>query len=677
MTNPINSTDRTYMWQSQPYVTWKGNDYNQASLVNARPETNGSWILSKQGSGKDGNAFLPRPIKHWRKQLASNTIRGGTENVTISEIDRPGLYNMLNNNSCCDISKNSSSIVSDIQVKNNSTIYDNSESVVTYADVSNCWNGPVGKRICCNPEANLIKYKTSPVEKNYISYSYYLQSRCLDYNQNISTTKVQGNAYFNSNGIATYPTNLPKGCQVLQKKDCANDCCNCNCGTNSKIQNTIYKPNNRQFAKQGATSSKSRINALRENTIDKGGALFNNAYGLQQINNGICSINGDSVYYVKTKPTPCIQTKCGPAYVPPPPPIPCQFYWANVSGTQFTVYGLAVTYGNNIWVAVGQGGNSILYSDDNALTWKTTTVGSIIFSEYGLRVLYANNRWVAVGASSGSFNTILYSDDGKLWNTTTGTKFNGLGADISYGKDITNNDKWIAVGRDSAGTISPNTIIYSTNGINWNGGGTPLTIGRAVNYGKISNNNGWVAVGRTSGSSIVYSNNGINWINGTGTTFLANGYGIKYANNMWVAVGEDDTSGGGNTILYSMDGTNWNSTTGVKFTVRGLRVNYGNGRWVALGQGGNTILTSDNGIYWTTVSGSQFITRGDYVEYGDGCWVAVGQGGNTILTSANGVVWTVPPGINFDTRGFYVQYENNRWVSVGQGINTILYSDQL
>jgi hypothetical protein len=417
MTNPITSIDRTYMWQSQPYVNWKGNYYNQASLTNARPETNGSWILSKQrkiidinssqtieiksgnslyeqynltysgsettftlpyisqgdttlinkmiifkitGSTsvalkalptsigfpiiidglnyvnipyitsssfilrntrfvgnyitepynqystdfllKDGNAFLPRPIKHWRKQLTANTIRGGTQNIKISEIDRHGLYNVPNYNSCRDIPKNRVYVVSNVQEKNNSTIYNNSESVVTYADVSNGWNGPVGERICCNPEKNLITYKTAPLEKNYISYSYYLQSKCYNYNQNISTTKVQGNNYFNSNGIATHPINSSKGCQVLQKKDCVNDYFR----TNRKIQNTIYKPNNRQFGKQGATSSKSRINALRENTINKGGVLFNNVYGLQQINNGICSINGDSVYYVKTKHTHCI-----------------------------------------------------------------------------------------------------------------------------------------------------------------------------------------------------------------------------------------------------------------------------------------------------------------------------------------------------------------------------------
>ena len=301
----INSQSQTYKWQYQPYVTWKGNYYNFASFVNARPETNGSWILSKQTSNsRDGNQFLPRPMKHWRRQLQANKIRGGTKNVTINDIDAPGLYNMLNNNGCCDVSNNSNNIVSDIQQKNNSTIYDNSESIITQLDVLNCWNGPIGKRICCNPENNLITYKTTPLEKNFISYQYYFKNKCYNYEQNISTTKVIGNSYFNSNGVATYPIDAPNGCQILQKKFCSNNCCKCNC-QNNRIQNMIYKPNNRQFAKQGGSTGKSRINALRENTINPNGALFNNAYGLKEINNGICNINGDSLYYIKTKPTLC------------------------------------------------------------------------------------------------------------------------------------------------------------------------------------------------------------------------------------------------------------------------------------------------------------------------------------------------------------------------------------
>lgn len=266
MTTPNISKNITYSWQYQPYMSWKGNNYNMSSLVNSRPETNGSW----NKSGNDGNAFLARPIKHWRKQLSADQIRKGTPNISIQDINGPGLY-ILSNKECCDISNNSSSIVSDIQEKNNA---------------------------CFKSQANLIKYKTTLLERNYISYTSYFKNRCYNYNQNISTIKIEGITYFTPLGMATYPTDLPDGCQNFKKKYCEN----CE---NNIIQNAIYKPNNRQFSKQGGTSGKSRINGLRENTINPNGALFNNAYGLKQINNGICGLNGDSLYYVKTKPTPC------------------------------------------------------------------------------------------------------------------------------------------------------------------------------------------------------------------------------------------------------------------------------------------------------------------------------------------------------------------------------------
>jgi hypothetical protein len=654
----INSQSQTYKWQYQPYVTWKGNNYNSASLVNARPETNGSWILRKQTSNsRDGNAFLPRPMKQWRKQLQANKIRGGTKNVNINDIDSPGLYNMLNNDVCCGVSNNS--IVSNIQQKNNSTIYDNSESIITQTDVSNCWDGPIGKRICCNPENNLITYKTAPIEKNFISYQYYFKNRCYNYEQNISTAKVAGNSYFN-NGIATYPSNNPNGCQILQKKNCSNNCCRCDC-QNSRVQNMIYKPNNRQFAKQGGTSGKSRINALRENTINPGGSLFNNAYGLKEINNGICNLNGDSLYYVKNKPTSCITTKCGPAYLKTN-----QLVWSVALGLQFTREGNDIAYnGSNRWVAVGGGGYSMLYSNDG-ITWNDVSGTKFNPTTGGISIFYANNIWVAVG--SGGVNTILYSNDGITWSVATGTLFTSSGTSIYYGNNL-----WVASGYGGA-----NTILYSLDGkTNW-------TASTGVNFDNFGNKfiykgGLWVAVGRGT-NTILYSNDGMNWNTVMGVQFTTEGFSIEYANNIWVAVGE-----GTNKILYSNNGTHWNIATGATFSIRGNSIRYANGIWVAVGQGGNSILYSINGINWSTVSGTQFsgsFSGGEDVNYGIDRWVSVGNGAETeTVTSLDGLSWTIPKGNGFSILGFgkNVLY-GNRWVALGYGLGitsrpTIIYGE--
>lgn len=1004
MTNPINSTDRTYNWQLQPYVSWKGNNYKSLGLINSRPETNGSWILSKQPSSSlDGNAFLPRPIKHWRKQLTDNPIRRGTRNVTINELETPGLIintncecreeinnliwipvsgeqfptqgvkvaygdgrwiavgngmytstdglnwevvsginlsgrglaygngrwvaagaivppgasplitsldginwfnciipgsippyigtsvafgkDNLNNDAWAVVGEglddrilksfdgigwngpapdeqfvehgnniiyadsvgwvavgkspsimysvtvnnwysanypvefneginvayanglwvavgagtntiltstnmvdwnavsgieftiqgndvaygngrwvavgsgtntiltsdnginwepvsglqftdygksvaygdgrwvalgsgtitlltsidginwdvapgikftnfgldveyyngrwiavgsgintilttdantipNKNFIVSNLQLKNNSNIYDNSETTITYADVSNCWNGPIGKRICCNPEANLITYKTAPLEKNYISYSYYLKNRCYTYNQNISTTKVTGNTYFNSNGIATYPTEFPNGCQVLHKKECSSDCCKCYCGTNGRIQDMIYKPNNRQFAKQGATSSRARINALKANAIDQGGALFNNANGLKKINNGICSLNGDSVYYVKTKPTPCLEVKCGPAYVPPPPP---EITFFVASGLKFTREGNGIAYnGVNRWVAVGGGGYSMLYSNDG-ITWFETLGSKFPASSGGSNVVYANNIWVAVG--SGGSNTILYSYNGITWFTCNGVLFTNTGTSIAYG-----NNKWVAVGYDTYPGL--NTILQSDDGINWGTvTGTMFTngIGLQVEY-----NNRWVAVGRGD-NTILYSDNGNTWnpvsSSPTGVKFSISGNKIycDRINNRWVAVGE-----GTYTILYSDNGIIWTASPN-SFSLRGNSVYYdGYSRWVAVGQTTQSILTSIDRVNWNVVNGIKFSLGGNDVMYANNRWVAVGTN-NSILTSFDGINWELANGTLFSVAGFgkRILY-GNRWVALGYGTferPTILYSN--
>jgi hypothetical protein len=38
--------------------------------------------------------------------------------------------------------------------------------------------------------------------------------------------------------------------------------------------------------------------------------------------------------------------------------------WTSVSGTIYSRYGYDVSYGNGRWVAIGSGGNTILYSND-------------------------------------------------------------------------------------------------------------------------------------------------------------------------------------------------------------------------------------------------------------------------------------------------------------------------
>ena len=177
MTN-LNYKHFTYKWQNQPYVITKNNK-NQIIPSNARPITNGSWIINQPGGieSKDGNAFLARPLKQWRKQLQPDLIRSGTQSKNIITTDLPGSFFTLGSGlpknetpTCCNTSSETicqtpndcktyetkdTKIVSDIAKEKYNNFCDstgNCSILVTRDDVVNkCWNGPIGKRICCNP----------------------------------------------------------------------------------------------------------------------------------------------------------------------------------------------------------------------------------------------------------------------------------------------------------------------------------------------------------------------------------------------------------------------------------------------------------------------------------------------------------------------------------------------
>ena len=223
--------------------------------------------------------------------------------------------------------------------------------------------------------------------------------------------------------------------------------------------------------------------------------------------------------------------------------IPCVNEWNIINGTQFSTYGYGIHYGGGRWVATGATTDTILYSDDGK-SWNTIDkINGTQFNITGYGIHYGGGRWVAVGATT---DTILYSDDGKIWkniDTINGTQFTGNGRSVYYG-----GGRWVAVGAGS-GT----TILYSDDGEIWKN---------------------------------------INTINGT--QFNSCGYGIHYGDGHWVAVGD-----GTNTIVYSDDGKTWNTITGTQFTGNGgngIDVYYGGGRWVAVGdswqiQGGVNYLT--------------------------------------------------------------------------------------
>lgn len=168
--------------------------------------------------------------------------------------------------------------------------------------------------IACNPEVNVIKSGIVTQSQSYYgSTSQYLESRCRTYTQRESTTKLPDGIYYpsptnNVPFIFLYPNNDPRGPQVYEPKNCANP----------KIYNynplnippnnycsVIYKPNNPQFARQGAVSGSTRLQKLKSDTITNNGFSYYSAYGATMANAGnFQGTNESNNYFVKNRKFP-------------------------------------------------------------------------------------------------------------------------------------------------------------------------------------------------------------------------------------------------------------------------------------------------------------------------------------------------------------------------------------
>jgi hypothetical protein len=313
-------------------ILWKGTSTNSAVPNYSRP-LDGS---EEYPSGPD---FKARPIKHWRKQL--NTVHNssrGRAGVGMP-MDFPGGSVYLGNT---ETNTNCVTCVTNLNGDETTAL---KEDIVKYDD-TNFINNPADsfydcvqdKPVCvaCNPENNIIKPATTVLSKKYYSDTKgYLQSRCTRYNQKLSVNPVPGVAYFSTTGQPLYPTAAPNGPQVRSTQNCFTKCNTCTgcptctncdiscttcnsaasctiCNTNNKCTTTpsitIYKPNNSQFAVQGAVSSGARIDRLKYNTITTNGGSFYTAWGAAGANAGRYQGTSDGPYFLKNK-----FNKCEPA----------------------------------------------------------------------------------------------------------------------------------------------------------------------------------------------------------------------------------------------------------------------------------------------------------------------------------------------------------------------------
>ena len=279
-----------------------------------------------------GPEFKARPLKHWRRQLVPT--KPSSDNSTqkrmsrVYFMDTPGstIYKTNDNTCKCivDTGHNSFEIAEAFnkneftdrtKLQNNGQIDVpiNSEPAIdaNYHIYTGVFDTTC---IACNPEANVIKSGiVTQSQSQYSSMTQYLESRCRTYAQRESTTKLPNGTYYpNSTNnipfIFLYPDNDPRGPQAYQAKNCANPKIYNNNALNTPPNNycsTIYKPNNPQFARQGAVSGSTRLQKLKSDTITSNGFSYYSAYGATMANAGnFQGTNASNNYFVKNRNFP-------------------------------------------------------------------------------------------------------------------------------------------------------------------------------------------------------------------------------------------------------------------------------------------------------------------------------------------------------------------------------------
>jgi hypothetical protein len=301
----------------------------------------------------------------------------------------------------------------------------------------------------------------------------------------------------------------------------------------------------------------------------------------------------------------------------------------------------------NIWVAGGNGTNSLAYSF-NGINWTGITSGATNFTTGATCIAWNGVRFVATGSGT---NSIAYSSNGINWIgiPNSSATFTTGGFAVAW-----NGSRFIAGG---SGT---NALAYSADGINWIGIPTGASTFTTSAIGIAWNGRLWVAVGSGT-NTIAYSGDGLTW---TGITiasgpFSVQGSGIAWNGKLWVAVGQ-----GTNSIAYSTNGINW---TGIPntfintFTTAGLAIAWNGIRFVAVGSGTNTIAYSPDGINWLGLGATIFTSTGNSIAWNGSQWVAVGSGLNGIAYSPDGISWTgvALSATTFTTAGVGIGWSSN------------------
>jgi len=283
-------------------------------------------------------------------------------------------------------------------------------------------------------------------------------------------------------------------------------------------------------------------------------------------------------------------------------------------------------YGPNGFVGVGYTGEGLEYHPAVVMT---STSGShwIELSsttcEDGLNaVTYGNGLYVAVG----DFGSIVISTDTTNWIAVTPDR-RGFIVAMACNTNLciaSAETVWYSWGFPDFSTI------VSTNGLDWtvSGYGPIFYSDNFPGFASITSlacsNTNFVGV---CSAGVVTTSDGINWITNALSSNALNG--VNYANGQYFAVGNNGS------IYSSADGRNW-SECSINSSGALYATAFGNGMYLTAG---TVIASSQDGVTWALASTNPPAVVSKLV-FGDGLFVGASYSGK-ILCSSNGITWQI------------------------------------
>jgi hypothetical protein len=275
--------------------------------------------------------------------------------------------------------------------------------------------------------------------------------------------------------------------------------------------------------------------------------------------------------------------------------------WTSVALPSGGSYWYGVAYGNNVWVAVGNGYRA---SSATGSTWTSTATPSGYYFQTAVR--FANGVFVASSSSGVSTST-----NGTNWtNQSLASSVTWTNADAQSLRSVAyGNGTWVIADNRFLTNDVLAFFVSSTNGATWQQVLTtvPYAEPTSVAFG----NGVWVVVGY--GGLVATSTNATTWTKrNLGNTSDIGLMSVTFGDGKFVAV----TIFGG--AYRSTDGVTW--TRAAASTGGLLAVTYGNGVFVAPG---GYFLTSPDAVTWTrrTLIDANF----EDIGFGNGRFVAVGS----------------------------------------------------